>query len=226
MPPSNTFSRIFSQSPIRPLQQHMAKVLECSNQLPLFLEAVTASDWAKAEQIYQEIKRIENLADDDKRSIRLHLPKSLFMPISRNDLLELLSKQDDVANCAKDIAGVILGRRMEVPASMRDTLNAYIEASLNAVSEAHTIVNELDELIETGFGGREVDWIEKLIDRLEEIESQSDSIQIDIRSMLHKIEKELSPIDVMFMYKIFELIGNLADCAKKVGDQIHVIVAH
>lgn len=223
--PSNTFSRIFSQSPIKPLQQHMAKVLDCSTQLPLFLQAVIASDWPKASDIYQEISRIENLADDDKRNIRLHLPKSLFMPISRNDLLELLSKQDDVANCAKDIAGIILGRKMEVPASMKDTLTAYVEASLNAVSEAHTIVNELDELIETGFGGREVDWIEKLINRLDEIESQSDLIQIDIRSKLHKIEKELSPVDVMFMYKIFELIGNLADCSKKVGDQIHVIVA-
>jgi uncharacterized protein len=223
--PSNTFSRIFSQSPIRPLQQHMAKVLECSNQLPLFLQAASEADWTKATQIYREISRIENLADDDKRSIRLHLPKSLFMPISRNDLLELLSKQDDVANCAKDIAGIVLGRHMQIPVSMKDTLNAYVEASLNAVSEAHTIVNELDELIETGFGGREVDWIEKLITRLDEIESQSDLIQIDIRSKLHKIEKDLSPVDVMFMYKIFELIGNLADCAKKVGDQIHVIVA-
>lgn len=225
MPPGNTFSRIFSQSPIRPLQQHMAKVLECSNQLPLFLEAASEANWDKATNIYQEISRIENQADDDKRSIRLHLPKSLFMPISRYDLLELLAKQDDVANCAKDIAGIILGRKMEIPTSIKDTLTTYIESSLNAVSEAHTIVNELDELIETGFGGREIDWVEKLITRLDEVESQSDLIQIDIRSRLHDIEKDLSPVDVMFMYKIFELIGNLADCAKKVGDQIHVIVA-
>jgi uncharacterized protein Yka (UPF0111/DUF47 family) len=29
----------------------------------------------------------------------------------------------------------------------------------------------------------------------------------------------------MFLYKIFELIGNLADRAQNVGDQIHTIVA-
>jgi predicted phosphate transport protein (TIGR00153 family) len=203
----------------------MAKVLDCSNHLPSFLEAASEANWAKATHIYDEISRIENQADDDKRSIRLHLPKSLFMPISRHDLLDLLSRQDDVANCAKDIAGIVLGRKMEIPASIKDTLKNYVEASLNAVSEAHTIVNELDELIETGFGGREIDWVEKLITRLDEIESQSDLIQINIRSKLHEIEQELSPVDVMFMYKIFELIGNLADCAKRVGDQIHIIVA-
>ena len=39
------------------------------------------------------------------------------------------------------------------------------------------------------------------------------------------LKTELPPVDVMFMYKIFELIGNLADRAQKVGDQIHSIVA-
>jgi predicted phosphate transport protein (TIGR00153 family) len=91
--------------------------------------------------------------------------------------------------------------------------------------EASTIVQELDELIETGFGGREVEWIEKLIVRLDELETQSDKHQVAIRSQLHAIENELPPVDVMFMYKIFELIGNLADRAQKVGDQIHSIVA-
>lgn len=225
MPPSNTFSRLFNHSPIKPLQQHMSKVYECSEQLKHFLPAVYVQDWLSVEGIYNDISRLENSADDDKRNIRLHLPKSLFMPISRNDLLELLSKQDNVANCAKDIAGIILGRKMQVPEQLQSLLKDYLDASIKAVDEANTIVHELDELIETGFGGREVEWIEKLILKLDELESDSDKHQIKIRSHLHDIEKELPPIDVMFLYRIFELIGNLADCAQKVGDHIHVIVA-
>jgi len=203
----------------------MAKVSECSEQLNSFFQAVYASDWQAAESLYNEISRIENSADDDKKNIRLHLPKSLFMHISRNDLLELLSKQDHVANCAKDIAGIMLGRKMKIPAYLQELLHAYVDASIKTVEEANNIVHELDELIETGFGGREVEWIEKLITRLDELESESDKQQIKIRSNLHAIESEMSPVDVMFLYKIFELIGNLADCAQKVGDQIHDIVA-
>jgi predicted phosphate transport protein (TIGR00153 family) len=225
MPPSNTFSKLFSHSPIRPLQQHMAKVYECAQQLTDFFKVINANDWQSAEIIYNEISRIEGLADDDKKNIRLNLPKSLFMPISRNDLLELVSKQDKVANCAKDIAGIILGRKMQIPAQIQDLLTDYVQASIKTVAEANTIVHELDELIETGFGGREVEWIEKLITRLDALETQSDVQQVEIRSQLHIIENELSPVDVMFLYKIFETIGNLADRAQTVGDQIHVIVA-
>ena len=225
MPPKNTFSKLFSHSPIRPLQQHMAKVQDCAEQLTGFFKAVHNDDWQAAESIYDEISRIEGHADDDKKNIRLNLPKSLFMPISRNDLLELVSKQDKVANCAKDIAGIILGRKMQIPEKIQGLLTTYVESSIKTVAEANTIVHELDELIETGFGGREVEWIEKLITKLDDFETASDKHQVEIRSQLHAIESELPPVDVMFLYKTFERIGNLADCAQTVGDQIHVIVA-
>ena len=71
----------------------------------------------------------------------------------------------------------------------------------------------------------QVEFIEKLIGKLDELETQSDKHQVTIRAQLHAIEADLPPIDVMFLYKIFELIGNLADRAQKVGDQIHTIVA-
>ena len=225
MPASNTFSKLFSHAPIRPLQQHMEKVQACTEKLFDFFQAVHADDWDAVGQVYDQICVIEGLADDDKRNMRLSLPKSLFMPINRNDLLELISKQDKVANCAKDIAGTILGRKMRIPTEIQGALSEYLEASIKAVVEANTIVHELDELIETGFGGREVEFIEKLIVKLDDLETQSDKHQVTIRAQLHAIEADLPPIDVMFLYKIFELIGNLADRAQKVGDQIHTIVA-
>ena len=225
MPASNTFSKLFSHAPIRPLQQHMEKVQACTEKLFDFFQAVHADDWDAVGQVYDQICVIEGLADDDKRNMRLSLPKSLFMPINRNDLLELISKQDKVANCSKDIAGTILGRKMRIPAEIQGVLSEYLEASIKAVVEASTIVHELDELIETGFGGREVEFIEKLIGKLDDLETQSDKHQVTIRAQLHAIEADLPPIDVMFLYKIFELIGNLADRAQKVGDQIHTIVA-
>lgn len=225
MPASNTFSKLFSHAPIRPLQQHMEKVQACTEKLFDFFQAVHADDWDAVGQVYDQICVIEGLADDDKRNMRLSLPKSLFMPINRNDLLELISKQDKVANCSKDIAGTILGRKMRIPTEIQGALSEYLEASIKAVVEANTIVHELDELIETGFGGREVEFIEKLIVKLDDLETQSDKHQIIIRAQLRAIESELPPVDVMFLYKVFELIGNLADRAQNVGDQIHTIVA-
>ncbi|MGB2239688.1 MAG: DUF47 family protein, partial [Pseudomonadales bacterium] len=75
MPPSNTFSKLFSHAPIRPLQQHMEKVQACTKELNQFFRAVYADDWSTVEAVYDQICQIEGLADDDKKNMRLSLPK-------------------------------------------------------------------------------------------------------------------------------------------------------
>src|SRR3989338_2193934 len=113
--PTTPFLNMFGRSPIRPLEEHMAKVHACVKELTPFFAAVLAQDWHKVELIQKEIVRLENQADDMKRELRLHLPKSLFMSVSRSDLLELLNVQDRLANIAKDIAGIMLGRKIIFP---------------------------------------------------------------------------------------------------------------
>ncbi|GAM67727.1 phosphate transport regulator [Vibrio sp. JCM 19236] len=68
----------------------------------------------------------------------------------------------------------------------------------------HKVINELDELLETGFKGREVDLVESMIDELDRIEDDTDQMQIDLRQDLRAIENDYNPIDVMFLYKILE----------------------
>ena len=98
--PSNPFVSLFGRSPIGPMQQHMAKAHECAANLLPFIEASMAGDWSQAEQIQQQMARLEQEADKLKKDVRLNLPKSLFLPVPRSDLLELLSVQDKVANRA------------------------------------------------------------------------------------------------------------------------------
>ena len=49
--------------------------------------------------------------------------------------------------------------------------------------------------------------------------------QIAIRAALLKKEQELPPVDVMFMYKIIEWIGDLADLAQRVGSRLELMLA-
>lgn len=226
MSSSNSFARMFGRSPIKPLQEHMQCVVECAQHLLPFFESIIADDWQQVEQHYKQIVKAENLADAEKKKIRLHLPKSLFMPIPRQDLLNLLSKQDKIANTTKDIAGLIFGRKMSVPSTIADPLIEFIKTAIDTTLAAKSVIDELDELIETGFGGREVDLVEGLISRLEQLEHETDEQQIYIRAQLHPIENQFSAVDVVFLYKIIEQIGNLADCAQTTGDQIQIIVAH
>lgn len=223
--PINPFVSLFGRSPIGPMQQHIAKAHECAANLVPFFEAIMAEDWAKVEQVQQEMSRLEHEADKLKKSVRLHLPKSLFLPVPRSDLLELLSVQDKVANRAKDIAGLMLGRQMAIPQALQPLMRTYVQRSVDASAQALKAMNELDELLETGFAGREAELVENLIEELGAIENDTDRLQIEVRRNLFTLEKDLPPVDVMFLYQIIDWVGDVADRAQRVGNRLEQLLA-
>ena len=222
---NNPISALFGRSPIRPIQQHMAKAQSCITLLGDFLEASYNNDWLKAEEIQLAIHNTENEADALKREIRTHLPRSLWLPVSRNDLLEMLQIQDRLANQARDIAGIMLGRKIEIPEELIECVRDYYQKNLNTSMQALKAINELDELLETGFRGTEATLVEGLVVELDELELQSDVSQVKLRGMLFQIEDSLPPVDVMFLYKIIDRLGELADVSQKVGSRLLLLIA-
>lgn len=221
-----SITSLIGRSPIRPIQEHMEVAQKCVVLLGDFLSAAVASDWVKANEVQQLIRTTENQADDLKSNVRTNLPKSLLLPVARTDLLELVSIQDRLANRAKDIAGLMLGRKMEVPPSLTNSLQEYYRMSLIASDQAKKAINELDELLEAGFRGRAVQLVEDLIEELDRLENKSDIHQIDLRASLYKLETELPPVHVMFLYKIIDLLGEIADDSQKVGSRLLILIAH
>lgn len=222
---NSSFMNMFAQSPVKPLQQHIEKAHECAIQLIPFFRAVVAQDWQEAEKIQRQISKLEHDADELKRHLRQHLPKSIFMPVARTTLLDLLRMQDRIANKAKDIAGIMLGRQMQIPASMAELMLEFVQSSLQVTSQAVDTLNELDELVATGFRGREAEVVEKMISRLDQLESDSDNREKQLRLVLFKQEKELPPIDVMFLYQVIDWVGELADRAQQVGSRFQLLLS-
>ena len=222
---NNPISALFGRSPIRPIQQHMAKAQSCITLLGDFLEASYNNDWLKAEEIQLAIHNTENEADALKREIRTHLPRSLWLPVSRNDLLEMLQIQDRLANQARDIAGIMLGRKIEIPEELIECVRDYYQKNLNTSAQALKAINELDELLETGFRGKEATLVEGLVVELDELEHQSDVSQVKLRAMLFQMEDSLPPVHVIFLYKIIDRLGELADISQKVGSRLLLLIA-
>ena len=221
----NYLSGIFGASPVHPLQVHMAKVTECTGELIKFFECVNNNDWDAAAKIRERVKQFENEADDLKHQIRLNLPNTLFMPVARADLLGLLTTQDKIANKAKDITGIMMGRKMTLPIGLGDFFTAYVKRANDATLHAQKAVNELDELFETGFRGTEAKVVKAMISDLDAVEKDTDTLQIELRAKMFEIENDMPPINAMFMYKIIEWIGDLGDLAQRVGSRLQLLLA-
>ncbi len=225
MAPSNYFSRLFGNSPVSPLQRHMEKVCACVAELIPFFEAVLARDVERMAEVQASIAQREKEADALKHELRLQLPKGIMLPVSRRDLLEVLSMQDKLANRAKDIAGIMLGRKMAIPESVAEQIMEFVRRSVDAAMQARKAINELDELLETGFRGRELDIVDRMLDELDRIESETDDIQVHVRAGIFELEDTLPPVQVMFLYQVIDWIGNLGDRAQRVGSRLQLMLA-
>jgi predicted phosphate transport protein (TIGR00153 family) len=154
------------------------------------------------------------------------MPKNLFMPVPREDLLNLLWAQDQIANTARDISGLVFGRKMQIPESIRDDFMSYVSRNAAAAKKARKSIRELDELYTTGFRGVEAAFVEALVEELDQIENDTDEMQAKVRTRLFAIEDELPPVHVMFLYQVIVLIGQIGDMAERIGRRLELLLSH
>lgn len=225
MSSTNPIGSLFGSNPFRALQEHMRLSIACADLVPILFEAITAGDTDRVVQIKDEIFEIEEQADKIKNKLRRQLPRGLFMPVNRADLLEVLDMQDSIADVAQDIAGLVYEREMHVPAFMHGQLGPFVQSCVNVCHDALAIIEQLDELLEMGFRGREGKSVEKLIKELNKAEDETDRLGVEITRLLFKHEDELKPVSVLFWYRLIEWIGDLADYAEKVGNRLRLMIA-
>jgi predicted phosphate transport protein (TIGR00153 family) len=223
---ANMLINIFGTSPVFPLEKHIGIAYNCAKELRSFFAAVVAGDWDKVALSRAAIEKYEHEADDLKKEIRLNLPKSLFMPVPREDLLELLLVQDKIANRTKDVSGIVVGRKMQIPAQIAEQFLEFVDRNIAAAKQARKSVRELDELFTAGFRGAEVALVEGMIEELDRIETETDDMQAELRAAVFEIESTLNPVDAVFLYQVIELTGEIADMAERVGRRLELLLSH
>ena len=222
----NVMANLFGSSPVMPVEKHSDIVYRCSKRLRAFFAAAIEGDWAKAATVRGEIEELENEADEVKKEIRHHLPRSLFMPVPREDILELLLVQDKIANRARDVSGLVMGRKMQIPLMVSEQFLEFVDRNVDAAKQARKSVRELDELFTAGFRGAEVALVSGLIEELDKIETETDEQQALLRAAVFEIEDTLNPVDAVFLYKVIELTGEIADMAERVGRRLELLLSH
>ncbi len=217
--------RIFGRSPFTPIQQHIEICYACAELVTPLLERVAAENWDEVERLQRQIVTLENEADDLKIEIRSNLPRGFFLPVPRPDLLELLTRQDRIANRAKGIAGLILGRRLTFPPLLTADIAEFARECIKACQQARQVVRELDELLDAGFRGLEKQRVRAMVHEIDVTERHCDEIEVALRARLYSLEAGLSPVDVVFMYRVIEWIGDLANHAERVGHRLDQLLA-
>lgn len=221
----NVFAQLFGQSPVGPIEKHIDEVNNAAVVLQSLSIAAQEGRWDDAVEIRRRIEAINESANEIRRELRLSLPSTFLMPVAREDLLELLDGQDKILRRINDVAGLIIGRRIALPETLAETFQQLISCTVAAVGQTRQSIKELDELFEAGFRGREVEIVEKMLGKLMDVEREHDRLQRDLRERLFAIEKELDPIDAVFLYRLIDWVGAIADRCARAGNLLERLLA-
>ena len=216
---------LFGRSPFGALQSHMLKVKECVDLIEPMMGALLADNFDEVKRIAKEVMKLEHNADEVKNSIRDHLPKSLFLPVDRRDLLALLSAQDDVADYVEDLGVIFTVKRTSVPESLREPMRTLVAAVLRVCSKAVEVIDQLDELLEASFGGPESEKVMGLIVELEKLEWEADKRQYKVAQELYAQEGKVSTLDIMVLVEALKKLGEIANSAESIGKQVRLFIS-
>lgn len=219
------FAKLFGKSPFKPIKKHMNIAAECAGYMPDAVDAFFKGDKNQLKDIKQQIWQLESDADKILEELQSRLPKSMFLPVDRRDLLDVLEMQEAIADRTQDIIGLMLDLPMDVPKEMQKPITRLVERCVAATNGAYDIIKLFEDLVETGFKGPHVDKAHKLIHEVVGIETDADSIGIDITHTLFSQREKMDPVSVVFLHKLIRWIDDLADFSEKLAIRARLMLA-
>lgn len=220
-----TIVGLFGKSPFGPLADHTERVHDTVMLIRPLFEAFLAGDWDRTQEIYERICQLEQQADAIKNEIRDHLPKSLFLPVNRADVLMFLKEQDALADGAEDLGVILTMRRTPVPPEMTEPILAFVDQVIRTSELWYETVKTLPELQEASFTGPEVGHTIASIIRVSDLEREADEQQAAVTKMLFERETELGAVSVFLWMNIFKTLGSVANHAENSADLLRLMLA-
>lgn len=216
----STIGKLFGRSPFGQIQQHMGQVSKCIDKMSEALDAVKAGNFESLERISTEISQLEHQADQIKDDIRERLLKRFFMPIDRAEVLEILSLQDSLADTAEDICKVVTLKPLPFPEDLKQDFEKFVELNVQACQICASIINQMDELIESGFGGPEAERIRGLAKDTAFAEHQADEVQLRLLRKIYAHDTDFSIGEFHLWMRVTRVLSRLANISENLANRV------
>lgn len=217
-------ARLFGKSPFAPLQSHMKKVSLCVERLSDIFNALSKMDMEKIEKLVADLSRMEHEADLTKNDIRNHLPKSLFLPIDRAHFLEILSVQDSIADKAEDVGILLTLRPLETFRNFHADLLAFFKKNELVFLDAKHIIEEIDELLESSFGGIEAEKVKAMVEQTAHKEYEADKMRQTLMRQLFTHGDTLSVSAFHLWMRLIEEVGAISHLSERLANRIRMVL--
>jgi len=217
-----TIAKLFGKSPFAPLQTHMEKVSLCIEQLPILFEAIRKKNDKAIHEISKKISKLEHEADLTKNDIRNHLPKSIFLPIDRGALLEILSLQDALADQAEDIGVIATVGMLKIIPEIDSEFEKFQILNIATFEKVKEVIQELDALLETSFGGMEAQKVKEMTEKVAYMEHEADTLQFKLIKHLYELGENLSYPTFHLWMRLIKEVAGISNISEKLANRVRM----
>ena len=209
-----------TESPFKPLGQHMLKVRACVDHAEPMFQCVRDADYDKLKTLTEVVFKAEHQADLIKNQVRETMPTTFSLPVYRGDLLAYLHVQDDLADSVEDLAVLLTIKKLTMPEQIAADVLGYVKSVLHVCDRLYAASDDLVDLAEHDFGGPRAEKVLERIGEAEHAEWEADKMQYKLAQKLFALEDDIRATDIFLWSNVFKELGALANHADKTADRL------
>jgi predicted phosphate transport protein (TIGR00153 family) len=132
--------------------------------------------------------------------------------------------QDSLADQAEEIAVLLSFKPLEPLTELQSGLEDLYKKSLDTFWLAKKIIEEIDELLESSFGGIEAEKVKNMVEQTAYLEHETKKKQRALMKKLLSQNHTFSPSSFHLWARIIEEVGSIAELSEKLANRIRMVL--
>ena len=200
------------------ISEQLKDVKECLVSFESFIRAACTTDvnFDTLDALAVSVGLKESTADDSLRSMIDALGEGIYLPSTREDLIDIATMCDKVANKCESAANMVVFQQFTIPTE-------YDESMIKIMEITHKQFDILESAVKTLF--TKVDVLvkdHKILDDIRALESEVDAIE---QSLYRKIFKRDMPLAERTQLASFiDLVSDISDITENIADKIQIML--
>ena len=200
------------------ISEQLKDVKECLVSFESFIRAACTTDvnFDTLDALAVSVGLKESTADDSLRSMIDALGEGVYLPSTRESLIDIATMCDKVANKCESAANMIVFQQFTIPTE-------YNEAMVEIVALTHKQFDILENAVKTLF--TKVDELvrdHKILDEIRALESEVDAIEQGLYRKIFKLDMGLAERTQLASF--VDLVADLSDIIENIADKIQIMI--
>ena len=183
-----------------------------------------ACEGSEIKGLVKATSKAELKADKIKNKIRDMLRGSVRLAVDKPVFLELISRQDRIADYAENVTEILSFRELYDNAKAQSLVLKLADAVRETVEEYRRTVERFEFLLESAFANKEKDIMYEHIGRVNYLEHKADKIESKAAAYVFTNGDD-QPLAAAHMYRVIQRLDDVANAAETASNSLLPIIS-